>query len=98
MRRRGKAAEEYLQCDLNQVQLCPMCHAAETYRMQVYVGLRKLWDLSDFADVADPPKHVEDWAKGIPGKLESRLPSHYWEAADLYRRGMRPGRYKVMGR
>ena len=96
LRRKGKEAEKYLQADINQVQLCPMCHHAETYMMQVTCGLAKLWDLFDRNITVDPPLFVEEWVASYPSKIPVDLPSHFWEAATMYSQGIRPGQYRQL--
>jgi len=75
---------EYLQRDINISQVCGECHQQETYHMQVYLGLKKLYDLPG------GPAAIERWAQDAPFKLPIDLPPHYWDALDYYQQGKKP--------
>lgn len=79
---RRRPDDPILQEEWNIVQLCIYCHSEESYEMQVGLGLRKLHECG--------PDYIRERIQALNNKVDHGLPSHFWDALDLYNQGRTP--------
>jgi hypothetical protein len=81
--RRGSMGDHpMLQGDWNIVQVCPDCHMEESREMQIRAALQKIWDYG--------VNYILAQVELLPFKVDHPLPEFFFEAVELYERGVRP--------